>query len=74
MYFYLDDRPMWVSLSKRAEPVFNCRNVTKKDVKWNNALAKISVDLEGYGVGADGVLADIGPAGTLPLGKEYNIF
>jgi urease len=63
-----------IGLSKRAEPVFNCRNVTKKDVKWNSALAKISVDLESYEVKADGVLADIEPASTLPLGKEYNFF
>jgi urease len=61
-------------LSKRAEPVFNCRNVTKKDMKWNDALPKMSVDPESYEVRADDVLADIEPANTLPLGKEYNFF
>lgn len=61
-------------LSKRAEAVINCRNVTKRDMKWNDALPKMSVDPESYEVRADGVLADIEPATTLPLGKEYNFF
>ncbi|OAX36427.1 urease [Rhizopogon vinicolor AM-OR11-026] len=61
-------------LSKRAEPVFNCRNVTKEDMKWNDALPKMTVDPENYEVRADGVLVDIEPATTLPLGKEYNFF
>ncbi|KAG1738338.1 urease [Suillus paluster] len=61
-------------LSKRAEPIFNCRNVTKRDMKWNDALPKMTVDPETYEVRADGVLADIEPATTLPLGKEYNFF
>ncbi|KAG1750080.1 urease [Suillus lakei] len=61
-------------LSKRAEAVINCRNVTKRDMKWNDALPKMSVDPENYEVRADGVLADIEPASKLPLGKEYNFF
>lgn len=61
-------------LSKRAEAVINCRNVTKRDMKWNDALPKMSVDPENYEVRADGVLADIEPASRLPLGKEYNFF
>ncbi|OJA08723.1 hypothetical protein AZE42_07089 [Rhizopogon vesiculosus] len=61
-------------LSKRAEPVFNCRNVTKEDMKWNDALPNMAVDPESYEVRADGMLVDIEPATTLPLGKEYNFF
>ncbi|KAG1905229.1 urease [Suillus fuscotomentosus] len=61
-------------LSKQPEAVINCRNVTKRDMKWNDAMPKMSVDPESYEVRADGVLADIEPASSLPLGKEYNFF
>jgi urease len=61
-------------LSKRAEPVKNCRKVTKKDMKWNDATPKMTVDPESYEVHADGVLMDVGPADKLPLGRTYNLF
>ncbi|KAH7884485.1 urease [Phlebopus sp. FC_14] len=61
-------------LSKRVEPVVNCRNVKKTDMKWNDALPKMSVDPESYEVTADGVLADIEPATTVALAREYNFF
>src|SRR4051812_16489541 len=31
-------------LTKRVEPVVNCRNIGKKEMRWNNALPKITVD------------------------------
>lgn len=62
------------SLSKRVEAVRGCRKVTKKDMKWNDATPKMSVDPENYEVKADGVLADIEPAQTLPLSRGYNMF
>jgi urease len=61
-------------LSKRFEAVRNCRVVTKKDMKWNDATPKMTVDPESYEVHADGVLADVGPAEKLPLGRIYNLF
>jgi len=61
-------------LGKRPEAVKNCRNVGKKDMKWNAATPKMTVDPETYAVHADGVLADIAPADTLPLTRAYNIF
>lgn len=61
-------------LAKRFEAVKNCRNVTKKDMKWNDATPKMSVDPESYEVRADGELADVEPAETLPLSRFYNIF
>lgn len=61
-------------LSKRFEAVRNCRNIGKKDMKWNDAVPKITVDPESYEVRADGELADIGPATTLPLSRAYNLF
>jgi len=61
-------------LSKRVEAVRNCRKVTKKDMKWNDVTPKMTVDPESYEVHADGVLADVGPAETLPLARMYNLF
>lgn len=43
-------------LSKHCEPVKMCRNLTKKDMKWNNATPKMMVDPESYNVYADGTL------------------
>ncbi|KAG8983532.1 Urease [Tulasnella sp. JGI-2019a] len=61
-------------LSKRVEAVKGCRKVTKKDMKWNDTTPKMTVNPETYAVHADGVLADIEPADTLPLTRSYNIF
>ncbi|KAF8183375.1 urease [Pholiota molesta] len=61
-------------LSKRVEAVRACRTVSKKDMKWNDATPKMSVDPENYEVRADGELADIAPAQTLPLARLYNLF
>ncbi|EMD34107.1 urease [Gelatoporia subvermispora B] len=61
-------------LSKRFEAVKNCRNITKKDMKWNDATPKMRVDPESYEVYADGELADIQPAERLPLTRVYNLF
>ncbi|EDR08361.1 urease [Laccaria bicolor S238N-H82] len=61
-------------LSKRFEAVRGCRAVTKKDMKWNVATPKMTVDPESYEVRADGELMDIEPATTLPLSRVYNLF
>lgn len=61
-------------LAKRAVPVTGCRQVTKRDMKWNDALPAMKVDPERYEVWADDVLVDIEPAREVPLGREYNFF
>lgn len=76
-------------LRKKAEPVKNCRKITKKDMKLNDAMPKmtgewfshgyenwadISVDPETYEVRADGVLCDCPPATELPLTKKHFVF
>lgn len=35
-------------LRKRIEPVRNCRNVTKSDMKYNDLMPKMKVDPESY--------------------------
>jgi urease subunit alpha len=61
-------------LNKRIEAVTGCRNVTKKDLKWNDAMPKITVDPETYEVSADGELLTCEPAKVLPLTQRYFLF
>ncbi len=61
-------------LTKRIEAVKGCRKVGKKDLKWNNAMPKITVDPETYEVRADGELLTCEPAKVLPLAQRYQLF
>ncbi|KAK0204482.1 urease [Desarmillaria ectypa] len=61
-------------LKKDAVAVKGCRNITKKDMKWNDLIPKMLVDPETYEVRADGELADVAPAEKLPLTRAYNFF
>ena len=61
-------------LSKRIEAVKGCRKITKRDLKWNNALPRITVDPETYEVRADGELLTCEPAKVLPLAQRYFLF
>jgi urease subunit alpha len=61
-------------LAKRLVAVRGCRSITKRDMKLNDALPKITVDPETYRVTADGeVLASV-PASVLPLAQRYFLF
>lgn len=61
-------------LTKQVVAVKGCRKVGKKDLKWNNAMPKITVDPETYEVRADGELLKCEPAKVLPLAQRYNLF
>jgi len=61
-------------LTKRIAAVKNCRNLTKRDMKLNDALPKITVDPETYSVVADGVELKCEPVSVLPLAQRYSIF
>ena len=61
-------------LSKRIEAVKGCRKIGKRDLKWNNAMPKITVDPETYEVRADGELLTCEPATVLPLAQRYFLF
>jgi urease subunit alpha len=54
--------------------VRNCRGLTKRDMKLNDALPHIEVDPETYEVRADGVLLTCAPADSLPLAQRYFLF
>ncbi|MDE3098850.1 MAG: urease subunit alpha [Verrucomicrobiota bacterium] len=61
-------------LAKRIEAVKGCRNIGKRDLKWNNATPQITVDPETYEVRADGQLLACEPARLLPLAQRYFLF
>ena len=61
-------------LKKRIEAVRGCRKIGKRDLKWNSALPKITVDPETYEVHADGELLACEPAKVLPLAQRYFLF
>ena len=61
-------------LRKRIEAVRGCRAIGKKDMKWNAALPRITVDPETYEVRADGERLVCEPASVLPLAQRYQLF
>ncbi len=61
-------------LKKTVLPVQHCRNIGKKDMKYNDEAPEITVDPETYEVCADGVKLESKPAKTLPLTQIYSLF
>jgi urease subunit alpha len=62
------------ALTKRTAAVRDCRRVSKRDMKLNDALPKIRVDAETYVVTADGEELKSVPARVLPLAQRYFLF
>ena len=61
-------------LDKTLAAVRGCRSVSKRDMKLNDALPKITVDAETYVVTADGEELRSQPARVLPLAQRYFLF
>ncbi|KAL2374549.1 Urease [Blastomyces gilchristii] len=61
-------------IKKRVEAVRNCRNISKKDMKFNDVMPKMRVDPESYVVEADGMICEAEPSARLPLTQEYFVF
>jgi urease subunit alpha len=61
-------------LQKKLLPVFNCRNIGKKDLVHNDATPQIDVDPETYEVKVEGKLITCAPAAILPLAQRYFLF
>ena len=62
------------NLKKRVEPVKNCRNISKHDMKLNSAMPALVVDPETYTVTADGVECVCDPVEALPLTQSTFLF
>jgi len=61
-------------ISKTLLPVKNIRNITKKDMIFNNYCPNIEVNPETYEVKVDGELITCEPAETLPLAQRYFLY
>jgi urease subunit alpha len=62
------------ALTKRVAGVRDCRRVSKRDMKLNDALPQMRVDAETYVVTADGEELKSVPARVLPLAQRYFLF
>ncbi len=63
-----------IGLQKRTEAVSNIRQLTKRDLKLNDAMPHMEVDPETYEVRADGELLTCEPATVLPMAQRYFLF
>ncbi len=66
--------PQQLGLKKLAVAVSGTRQITKQDMKLNDALPRIEVDPETYEVRADGELLTCEPATVLPMAQRYFLF
>jgi len=66
--------PHHVGLQKPAVAVAGTRQLSKRDLKLNDALPQIEVDPETYEVRADGELLTCEPATVLPMAQRYFLF
>ncbi|MCL1474921.1 urease subunit alpha [Argonema antarcticum] len=68
------DIPTQLKLQKQAVAVSGTRQISKRDMKLNDALPRIEVDAETYEVRADGELLICEPATILPMAQRYFLF
>ncbi|MBN4002583.1 urease subunit alpha [Nostoc sp. LPT] len=66
--------PTQLGLQKAAVAVSGTRQLSKRDMKLNDALPHIEVDPETYQVRADGELLICEPATVLPMAQRYFLF
>ena len=66
--------PDRLQLQKQALAVSGTRNVSKRDMKLNDALPRMEVNPETYEVRADGELLTCEPATVLPMAQRYFLF
>ena len=66
--------PEEIGLKTPAVAVSKTRNISKKDMKLNDALFNIEVNPETYEVRADGELLTCEPATVLPMAQRYFLF
>ncbi len=66
--------PEEIGLQKTAVAVANTRQLSKADMKLNDAVPEMEVDSETYEVRADGELLTCEPANILPMAQRYFLF
>ena len=63
-----------LGLQKQTLAVSGTREISKRDMKLNDALPQMEVDSETYQVRADGELLTCEPATVLPMAQRYFLF
>jgi urease subunit alpha len=63
-----------LNLQKQPVAVSDIRQLSKRDMKLNDALPQMEVDSETYEVRADGELLTCEPATVLPMAQRYFLF
>ena len=63
-----------LGLMKQVRPVSHCRDITKKDMHFNDKTPEITVNPETYEVRVDGTKITSKPAERLPLTQLYHLF
>lgn len=66
--------PEKLGLKRRIGKVENCRNIGKKDMKWNDATPDIDINAETYEVKVDGELINCEPVDKVPMAQRYFLF
>ncbi|MBF2014448.1 MAG: urease subunit alpha [Rivularia sp. T60_A2020_040] len=66
--------PAQLGLRKKAIAVLGTRELSKRNMKLNDALPRIEVDSETYEVRADGELLTCEPAAIVPMAQRYFLF
>lgn len=66
--------PEKLGLKRRIGTVKNCRNIGKKDMKWNDAMPDIDINPETYEVRVDGELIQCEPLEEVAMGQRYFLF
>jgi urease subunit alpha len=66
--------PEKLGLKRRIGTVKNCRNIGKKDMKWNDATPNIDINPETYEVKVDGELITCEPFEKLSMAQRYFLF
>lgn len=66
--------PEKLGLKRRIGTVKNCRNIGKKDMKWNDATPDLDINPETYEVRVDGELITCEPFEKLSMAQRYFLF
>ena len=66
--------PEKLKLKKKIGVVKNCRNISKKDMKWNDGTPTITIDPETYEVRVDDELIQCKPIKEVAMGQKYFLF
>lgn len=61
-------------LQRTSLPVKNCRDISKKSLKFNDKTPRIDINAENYKVHVDGKLVSSNPMSVVPLAQRYYLF